>query len=386
MPLLLEDGITLFVELQVDCTSIDLLKSTAEVEGWFRYALENERNNESDEYFPFRNDESLFPLASTVEISQDFVNVDHPEKFIDIKDGKTIRDGKFAIKQIGFEATLPVFSCYDSFPFDDCMVVIKVQTENKIEIKELVDMKSKAGSGTYFSLMGTSNLEYKARKCTMKVEKKSILVMSMVVRRHVGYYIYNFVLPMMFILTVGLSIYGAEFSDFSSRATINVTLILSTIALKLSLSSSLPKVQVFTVLERYFILSLLLQTWAMLGIVLVFRASIRENNQLASSIDLLFLGIYGFGLVFSNVYMIQRAYFFNKGNIQGPNIKEDIPASLKDGKEDEQQQSEEDFAHLVVLIDNFSKNYCAVSGIGVHAKTDYDFYEEEKKKRKGEKL
>lgn len=97
--------------------------------------------------------------------------------------------------------------------------------------------------------------------------KKPQLVFAIVIRRKWGYYVWNVITMQGMLTSLAFSSFAVAPSQESwdTRASITLSLIISTIALKWSVSSSLPKVNYFTFLDTYMYFAFVMKVAIMLA-------------------------------------------------------------------------------------------------------------------------
>lgn len=69
--------------------------------------------------------------------------------------------------------------------------------------------------------------------------------------RYAGYYVWNIALPTFMLVCLSFFVSGVDLADFGTRMSITLTIILTTVAFKLAIGTTLPKVSYFTLMDFY---------------------------------------------------------------------------------------------------------------------------------------
>ncbi len=95
---------------------------------------------------------------------------------------------------------------------------------------------------------------------------RPLLSMSLTVRRHPAYYLWNIILPQLLLNLMSLGSFALPRTETSARLSVSVTMVLTTVAFKLHSATHLPTVSYLTVLD-----------WFSLGSFLFIFAVLLEN-------------------------------------------------------------------------------------------------------------
>lgn len=120
-------------------------------------------------------------------------------------------------------------------------------------------------------------------------ENPSSYRLSFGLSRTSTYYLTNFVLVSYFLVFSSLSCLAVDHKDFGNRASITFTLLLTTVALKFVMSSSIPRINYLTLFDFYNILSMLM---IMAVILENFVVAFYDSDEIASQIDIIFASVF----------------------------------------------------------------------------------------------
>jgi len=81
------------------------------------------------------------------------------------------------------------------------------------------------------------------------------LAVSCTVRRHIGYYVWNVMVPTFLITVMAFTSFVIPWDDTADRLQVNLTLCLTTIAFKIFVADKLPTVNYLTMLDKYILFS-----------------------------------------------------------------------------------------------------------------------------------
>ena len=73
----------------------------------------------------------------------------------------------------------------------------------------------------------------------------------MVVTRKPGYYVWNVLMPMLFISAISLGAFEAPREEVPDRLSVSMTMLLTAVAFKLQISASTPQIGYLTLLDKY---------------------------------------------------------------------------------------------------------------------------------------
>lgn len=122
------------------------------------------------------------------------------------------------------------------------------------------------------------------------------------------YYLTNFVLISFFVVGSSLSCIAIEHTDFGNRASITYTLLLTMVALKFVMSSSIPRINYLTLFDLYNIIGMLM---VIAVIVENFFVSILYNStqiEIANRVDVIFASIFAISWTLFHVLIVSGAY------------------------------------------------------------------------------
>jgi hypothetical protein len=309
----LSNFLSLNIEFQADIIRIDEPKGEAEISGFVKYSYVEPYFSKDlkNKYFPLRADGTLFSNCLEVEVSE----CQSGDGEITANKNSSKAGGKVGekvlAKKIGYTTTIPLLFQYDLFPFDVQLMELSLQLDDKIminsaatEVKIVSVFNQKSEWGSYFELNGVMRAVFEAGRCDI-----SDLTMKMVIIRKPKFIVINIIFPLAVIIGIGMLLYAAQTTDFSSRSGIVVTLLLTVMALKFTASTLIPLCDQITILDWYVLFCFGQLVFAMIGIGAV--ANISENS-LALSVDRFFLSFYVASWIISNGVLLYR--YFNHLN------------------------------------------------------------------------
>ena len=112
------------------------------------------------------------------------------------------------------------------------------------------------------------------------------LVLSILIERKPGYYLFKVIFPILLILLICWSVVWVDPKELESRLTITIVCLLSLIAYNFVIDSELPKLEYLTVLDWIILISYVYATVPNLLSVVSFRL-LKTNLPLGNKIELI---------------------------------------------------------------------------------------------------
>eukprot|EP00457_Paulinella_chromatophora_P004648 gb/GEZN01004660.1/.p1 GENE.gb/GEZN01004660.1/~~gb/GEZN01004660.1/.p1 ORF type:complete len:572 (+),score=67.05 gb/GEZN01004660.1/:67-1782(+) len=105
----------------------------------------------------------------------------------------------------------------------------------------------------------------------------SVLRISAVIRRKSGFWAWNVVLPLYLITATASACFAVPQTQVADRASITLTMMLTTVAYKYLIAGNLPNISYLTLIDKYVLLCLILQVCFVVATVII--GSIATNRQ-----------------------------------------------------------------------------------------------------------
>ncbi|KAJ8037632.1 Gamma-aminobutyric acid receptor subunit beta-2 [Holothuria leucospilota] len=325
------------VECKVKCVvrsvgEIDTVKQTFEAEVSFLFGWREEKfqGRESqdialDEYWDPR---IYFPNAVTIDERE-------RKHFIQYHDDETV---PYAYLSIRMKATFKSVMQLQNFPLDHQVLTIKVMSnwpESMIQFEQ-VDQDENNIYTSSFTETHEWTLHNRLTVDSANNEETygyPMHIIQIYVTRKISYYMWNVALVTLLILLSNFTSFAVSPSAPEDRLSVSVTLLLTAVAFKSVVSSSLPKIPYLTLMDKYVLWSLIIQCLVVLqnAIAVIFAEpntpNEQEGNVFTNLIDIsntskifdycsiLVLSIAMFTL---NVYFIVRVLIRKKPVFQDP--------------------------------------------------------------------
>merc|ERR1712134_237751 len=81
--------------------------------------------------------------------------------------------------------------------------------------------------------------------------KFSLIYIDVLARRRSSYFVWNVMIPVFLISSVGCTVYGIPMSDLADRLSVTLTLMLTNVAYKITVADSLPQLGYLTYLDYF---------------------------------------------------------------------------------------------------------------------------------------
>ncbi|KAJ8037636.1 Gamma-aminobutyric acid receptor subunit beta-2 [Holothuria leucospilota] len=282
---------------------IDTVKQTFEAEVFLRFGWREEKfqgrtlqDIALDEYWDPR---IYFPNAVTIDERE-------RKHFIQYHDDSTV---PYAYLSLRMKATFKSVMQLQDFPLDHQALKIKVMSnwpENMIEFKQ--DHREE---NSIFTNSFTEKHEWTLHNRLIVDPGKNedtygypMHIIKIYAKRKISYYMWNVALVTLLILLSNFTSFAVTASAPEDRLSVSVTLLLTAVAFKSVVSSSLPKIPYLTLMDKYVLWSLILQCFVVLqnAIAVIFA----RRTEISHFFDYGSIALLVVAVLTLNVYFIGK--------------------------------------------------------------------------------
>lgn len=114
---------------------------------------------------------------------------------------------------------------------------------------------------------------------TVFKETYSRATVTLEVKRHIQFYIWQMMVPLGIVLAMAFAVFFLPPSDLSDRMSVIIASLLTVVALSYSLHSGLPKISYLTVIDWFFVLAYVFLGLAMAGMVWINQVHARDEAR-----------------------------------------------------------------------------------------------------------
>jgi len=207
-----------------------------------------------------------------------------------------------------YQGTLYQHLDLNRFPFDFQDLKIAVRSGQPVTNMRLEDHSTRTNTMDNFLIPDwtvhhfSSVLEDTDVSTSGSAKSYSMMNISVRIQRKFGYYIWNIALVNFLIVTSSWVSFAMEEADLGDKMQVNITLLLTAVALKFVVASSLPKVSYLTVLDKYIVVSFLYLALVILQNTIV--SQLNKYNSNATMFDQISIG------VLMSIWMLTQIVFF----------------------------------------------------------------------------
>lgn len=220
------------------------------------------------------------------------------------------------------KATFKTAMQLHSFPFDHQKLTIKLMSDWPLDVVEFVKDMSIKDSIRIDTFTGHHEWSLHKHVIAHSVEEDRaktgshrqypIYHITTHVQRKPAYYMWNVALVIFLILGLSFTSFSVEADAPADRLSVTVTLLLTAVAFKFVVSSSLPTISYLTLLDKYVLWSLIFQC---LMVVQNAVAVIFQKRNISDIFDYACMGVLGgFVLIGNIIFIITGLYRNNKAS------------------------------------------------------------------------
>mmetsp|Transcript_45089 Transcript_45089/g.119665 ORF Transcript_45089/g.119665 Transcript_45089/m.119665 type:complete len:363 (-) Transcript_45089:279-1367(-) len=221
----------------------------------------------------------------------------------------------------------------EDFPYDVQKLSIRVRSTMGRREYHLVPWPKKTGFEVRcqlpdFSFVDPALIELSDETCREGKPKDHQVVVTVLAKRQPRFYEVNVMLMVCVLTTISfVTLWMNQDGDLGNNIMITLTLILTIVAFRFSISAKLPTVSYMTVLDKYFMVCFLL---LMMIVINVLMCAVKVPKEIQLYADI-FVG--GFWILFNFVFVTRRCLFLRALTRElGKLSLEDLPAGESDDR------------------------------------------------------